>query len=128
MQKTGGLVPLPDAPFVNEAGTIQNVLHNLPPGTFSIIECLPNTTRSKHRHLDGHWLYVVEGSMKYFERPEGSREDVKPIEVKQGELVWTPPGAEHKAYFERRTVLVSISTASRTHEEHEKRLTRVAWP
>lgn len=122
------LAPLPDAPFVNDAGTITNLVHNAPPGTISYIECNPNTTRSRHRHLDGHWLFVVEGLMLYYERPADSKEDVPPLYVGPGEMVWTPGDADHKCYFPRHTKLISVSTATRTHEEHEKRLTRVEWP
>lgn len=127
--QVGGLVPLPDAPFVNGAGTITNIRHNGCGGTVSIIECLPGTTRSRHAHkTDRHDLFVLSGEMLYWERPLGSKEDVPPLVVREGQMVRTLPGFEHKTHFTRRTVLVSISEKSRTHEEHEADLVRVDWP
>lgn len=127
-EQKGGIVPLPDEPFVNAAGTITNLIHGGCAGSVSVLECLAGSTRSLHRHEDSHYLYVAEGRCLYYERPAGSREDVEPITVIQGQMFFTPPHVEHKVTFPVRTILVSVSSASRTHEEHEKRLTRVEWP
>lgn len=129
LPKTGGLVPLPDAPVITDAGTIWNLRHGGCAGTVSVIECLPNSTRSRHAHkTDRHDLYVLSGEMLYWERPLGSKEEPPPTVVKEGQMVRTLPGWEHKTRFNRRTVLISISERSRTHEEHEADLVRVDWP
>lgn len=129
LPKTGGLVPLPDAPFVNDAGVIRNLIHGGFTGTVSVLGCLPHSTRSRHAHkTDSHFLFVAEGKMQYFERAIGSKEDVKPLTVEAGQMVWTPPMRLHKCYFPVRTILVSISAKSRTHEEHEADVIREEWP
>ena len=123
------LAPLPDAPFVNAAGTITNLIHGGCTGTVSVLECLPGSTRSRHSHkTDSHLLFVAQGKMLYYERDIGSKEDVAPLVVGEGEAVFTPPMRTHKTFFPVRTILVSISAKSRTHEEHEADLVREEWP
>ena len=125
--QVGGLVPLPDAPVHTDAGTIWNLAHECK-GTVSVLECLPGSTRSKHSHPDAHWLFVASGKALYYERPAGSREDVAPIVVNEGELFFTPGGVEHKVFFPVRTILVSLATSERRPGEHDKKITRVEWP
>lgn len=122
------LVTLPD-PFINDAGKIQNLVESAGHGFcgFAIIDSKAGSRRSSHYHrLDGHYLYVLSGEMKYVERRYGSGTIVK-FTVHPGEMVWTGPLVEHWTSFDVDTRLLSISTLSRRHEEHERDVVRVPW-
>lgn len=123
------LVPLP-APFINDAGKIQNLVELPRTEGFrgvALIDCKAGSRRSSHYHKrDGHHLYVVSGEMKYIERRYGSGTIVK-FTVHPGEMVWTGPLVEHWTSFDVDTRLISISKLSREHSEHEGDIVRVPW-
>lgn len=105
---------------------ITNLRHGGLPGTVSVLENLAGTSRARHRHKeDEHWLYVVRGEVEYYERPIGETACPSPQHYYEGEMFYTPPGVEHALYFPRDTILVSMSSRSRTHEEHEADVVRV---
>jgi quercetin dioxygenase-like cupin family protein len=112
-------------PFINAAGSIQNLLEE-PCGGVAIIHSKAGSIRSQHYHrTDSHYLYVLSGRMLYFERPVGSKELPEPVEVRAGQMVFTPPLVEHATSFDEDTVLVSMSKNARTTEKHEADLVRV---
>ena len=124
------LSPLP-APFINEAGKIQNLVELAEGGTairgVALIHSKAGARRSSHRHAsDWHYLYVLRGSMLYTEQRVGSETVVK-FRVKEGEMVHTGPNVDHWTEFDEDTVLISMSRLSRSHAEHEADLTRVPW-
>ena len=123
------LVPLP-APFVNDAGKIQNIVELAADDGFrgvAIIDCKAGSRRSSHYHLsDSHYLYVLSGEMRYTERRYGSGTIVK-FTVHPGEMVYTGPRIEHWTYFPVDTTLLSVARLSRQHDEHEKDLVRIPW-
>lgn len=119
------------APFVNDAGKIQNLLELYededPVRGVAIIESKAGSRRSSHYHKrNGHWLYVVSGSMLYTERRFGSGTVLK-YTVRPGEMVFTPPQVEHWTEFKEDTVLVSLSKHSKRHDQHEADVVRVPW-
>ena len=92
-----------------------------------LITSQANTIRSCHYHrTDGHWLHVISGEMRYYERSIGSRDWGEPVIVRVGQSIYTPPMVEHKTEFPVLTLLLSLSHNSRTHEEHEADLVRVS--
>ena len=115
---------------VSEAGHIDNVNAQ---GWVSVIHCKAGSRRSSHWHrTDDHILHVVSGRMLYWQRPvdESIRPDRPmggPLEVRPGEQVYTAALVEHWTEFPEDTVLVSVSTLHRTHENHEADLVRVEW-
>lgn len=121
-----GLVDLPE-PYVNDSGTIQNLLER-PCGGVAIIESYAGAVRSLHYHReDGHWLHVLSGEMHYYERPVGATEwPAEPLVVRPGQCVFTPPMLEHKTVFPVDTVLVSMSLRPRDTASHEADVVRVA--
>jgi dTDP-4-dehydrorhamnose 3,5-epimerase-like enzyme len=122
------LVPL-DEPFVDDRGSIQNLLNTNINGA-SIIISKASSVRSNHWHKeDWHYLYVMSGSMEYYERPvDLSRDDsVKPIIVKAGQMVFTPPHVVHKTVFIEDTVLLSFSKRNRDHNSHEEDVVRAEY-
>ena len=99
-------VPVGNA-FKDERGTIQNVL-NRDIKAVSLITSKKGTERSNHWHkTDWHFLYVLQGKMKYSERSLDSSY-VKVFIVEQGEMVFTKPGLVHKTEFLEDTVLMSL--------------------
>ena len=117
------LVPL-DRPFVDERGIIQNLLLTNIEGV-AIITSKAGTIRSNHWHkTDWHFLYVLQGEMKYYERDLSEDFNDKWILVSQGDMVFTPPCKVHKTVFTKDTVLLSCSRNKRSHELHEQDLVR----
>lgn len=115
------LVPLDD-PFVDDRGSIQNLLNTAMHGA-AIITSKAGSVRSNHWHkTDWHYLYVMSGSMEYYERnvgmPTGFNKD-NPVIVKAGQMVFTPPNSVHKTVFLEDTVVLSFSKRNRDHVSHE---------
>ncbi len=122
----GWLADLPK-PFVSEAGEIQNLVER-PVGGVSRIKCKAGSRRSKHWHkTDWHYLYVLSGEMKYWERPAGSSRAPTYTLLREGDMMFTPPNVEHFTEFDVETLLISMHSLSRTHESHEADLVRVPW-
>lgn len=121
------IVPL-DAPFKDARGVIQNLLLT-PITSVAIITSKVGTVRSNHYHLKNwHYLYVVSGSMDYYERDiNESGENMKPIVVKAGQMVFTGPMKVHKTVFLEDTVMMSFGAGTKDHEHHEEDLVRVEF-
>jgi len=120
------LIPL-DAPFVDVRGVIQNLLLT-PINSVAIITSKAGTVRSNHYHkTDWHYLYIISGSMNYYERDIDGSSDVKPLLVTAGQMVFTPPMQVHKTEFLEDTVMISFAKNIRDHEHHEEDLVRVEF-
>jgi quercetin dioxygenase-like cupin family protein len=116
------LVPL-DPPFEDARGAIQNILLS-PVTSAAIITSKAGSVRSNHYHkTDWHYLYVISGSMEYYERPVDGA-NAEPIIVKAGQMVFTPPMHVHKTVFLEDTVLLSLAKNIRDHEHHEEDVIR----
>lgn len=116
------LVPL-DAPFVNDAGIIQNLL-NCHVGAVAIIHSKKGSVRSQHYHLSNwHYLYVVSGEVKYFERNLDGTELMTRTYV-AGDMFFTPPNKVHKTEFMSDTILISLGKESKDHLSHENDIVR----
>ena len=108
---------------------IINLRHGGVSGTVSVLECPAGSVRANHWHReDRHWLYIVTGGVDYYERPIGATELPEPQLFEAGDMIYTPPMVEHALKFTRDTILVSMSDRSRTHEEHEADVVRLAVP
>ena len=119
------IVPL-DESFLDDRGSIQNLL-NTPMQCASIIISKAGSVRSNHWHKeDFHYLYVMSGSMEYYERDVGMPVDPKqkPLIVTAGQMVFTPPNVVHKTIFLQDTVLLSFSKRNRDHDSHESDVVR----
>jgi quercetin dioxygenase-like cupin family protein len=117
------LVPLAGA-FEDERGKIQNILLTNVQGV-AIITSKKGTVRSNHWHrTDWHFLFVLEGQMEYYERPIEGEFTGKPLIVKKGEMVFTPPCVIHKTVFTKDTTLLSCSRRKRSHALHEEDVVR----
>jgi len=96
-------------------------------GSVAIIHSRPGTVRSNHYHkTDAHYLYCVRGCFSYREcAPDEDVSMARPIRVRPGDLLYTPPGRVHRCEFDEYTILVSASKLTRTHENHEADVVRV---
>ena len=120
------LVPL-DAPFIDVRGVIQNLLLT-PLSSVAIITSKAGTVRSNHYHkTDWHYLYIISGSMNYYERDVEGSSDVTPLLITAGQMVFTPPMQVHKTEFLEDTVMISFAKNIRDHEHHEEDLVRVEF-
>lgn len=118
-------VPL-GSKFEDERGVIQNLLLT-PLNSIGIIESKAGTIRSQHYHKIGsHYLYVLSGRMEYSERYINGSNVVHRI-VGPGEMIFTGPQRIHITKFIEDTVLLSMSKASKEHEDHEADLVRVKF-
>ena len=91
----------------------------------SIIDCNPHTIRSNHYHKkDFHFMYVLEGRIDYFFK-NLKDENVKYLNVKQGETIFTPNLEIHSTYFPVKTSLIVSSGFPRDQKTYEKDTVRV---
>ena len=139
-------IDLPPA-FVDARGSIQNIIELLanerPIRGAAIIRSVAGSERSNHWHReDGHYLYVLEGEMHYWEssvevteekskgppiiRPRESDERYRgePGVFKAGECVFTGPRLWHRTYFPVDTTLLSLSFLPRDAASHESDVVR----
>lgn len=121
------IVPL-DPPFEDVRGKIQNLVLS-PITSTAIITSKAGSVRSNHYHnANWHYLYIVSGSMEYYERDvDASGENIKPIIIRAGEMVFTAPHKVHKTVFLENTVMMSFGAGVKDHEHHEEDLVRVEF-
>jgi dTDP-4-dehydrorhamnose 3,5-epimerase-like enzyme len=117
--------------FEDDRGYIQNVLERSCGGV-SLIFSKAGTSRSHHFHRkDAHFLYVLEGEIRYVEQPHGPRgsgDQPSRRTIKKGEMVFTPEMVEHSTYFPVDTLLLSMSRFERTRVSHEQDVVRLEKP
>ena len=119
-------VAIPEDGFSNEAGEILNLVHGGIGGSVSILWCRAGSFRASHWHRqDSHRLHVLEGEVRYYERAVGGKSFEFAETFGPGDTFDTPPNREHLLVFGAPTILISMSSRSRTHEEHEADVVRV---
>jgi quercetin dioxygenase-like cupin family protein len=121
---TGPVVSLPE-PFVDARGAIQTLVEG---GIHSvqIISSKTDTVRANHYHKsDSHYMYVVTGSMKYYSRSAGAKEQPRWVLVTAGQMVFTPPLVEHAVHFLEDSVFLNITSEPRDQSSYEDDLVRV---
>lgn len=117
-------VPL-DTPFVNENGTIQNLLLERFTSA-ALITSVKGSVRANHYHkTDWHYSYVVSGAVEYFVRPVGSRDRPSQTRFPAGTMFFTPPLVEHAMFFPEPTTFITFAKNVRDHEHHEDDVVRV---
>jgi oxalate decarboxylase/phosphoglucose isomerase-like protein (cupin superfamily) len=119
------LVPIDDI-FKDDRGEIINLLFS-PVSSVAIITSKKGTIRSNHWHKSSwHYLYVVSGQMKYFERDLNGTE-ITEIICNPGDMVFTAPYKAHRTEFLQDTVLVSLGKEPKDHENHEKDIVKIEF-
>lgn len=118
------LVPL-DAPFIDDRGIIQNIVHR-DIGSVVVITSTPGSTRASHWHRsDWHYCFVMSGRIDYFEREVDSKACPRFQVIKEGELFFTPPRMEHEMYFPVATTFLTLANLHRSPAAYEDDLVRL---
>lgn len=91
-------------------GVFRDILH---------ITCTKGALRAQHLHLsDYHVVYLIKGSMNYYERPMGSNEKPKKFKFKAGQWFFTGSKIEHLMEFLENSEFISISRLSRQQQDY----------
>ena len=119
-----GLVNL-DVAHSDDRGSIQSLV-NFPMKNISLISSKKGVVRSNHYHLtDWHYMYVLSGSFNYYYRPTNSDDELQCVQVKAGELIFTPPMEDHATVFLEDCDLLAMSRNPRDQEAYEEDVRRV---
>ena len=119
-----GLVKL-ESPHIDDRGMIQPLV-NFPMKNLSLISSKKGVVRSNHYHLtDWHYMYVLSGSFDYYFRPTNSGEELQCVQVKAGEMIFTPPMEDHATVFLEDCDLLAISRNPRDQEAYEEDVRRI---
>ena len=119
-----GLVEL-EPPHSDDRGKIQSLV-NFPMKNLSLISSKKGVVRSNHYHLtDWHYMYVLSGSFDYYFRPTNSGEELQCVQVKAGEMIFTPPMEDHATVFLEDCDLLAISRNPRDQEAYEEDVRRI---
>lgn len=114
-----------EAPFTDERGMIQNLVHH-PLGSAVLITSKAGSIRAEHWHKeDFHYCYVIKGELIYSERPLNSEDEPTVTTISAGQLFYTGPRVEHSMYFTMDTIFLTLGGLSRTHEDYENDLVRL---
>lgn len=117
-------VALDDA-HVDNRGSIQSLV-NFPVKNVSLITSKKDTIRSNHYHkTDWHYMYMLSGKAEYYFRSTGTREPLKKVIFKQGDLIFTPPLEDHVTVFLEDSTLLAMSRNPRDQEAYESDVVRV---
>ena len=118
------LVPL-HKPFVDARGAIQPLVDEMMKSAV-LIESVKGSLRANHYHkTDWHYCYVLEGAIEYFHRPTGSDAEPERIEVKAGQMVFTPPMVDHAMKFPADTRFLTLSRNPRDQATYEADVVRI---
>ena len=121
---TDSVISLPE-PFIDARGAIQPLVEG---GVHSVqvITSKANTVRANHFHkTDSHYMYVVQGVMKYYHRRVGDETPPVSFLVKAGQMVYTPPLVEHAVEFLEDSTFLNITGKPRDQGSYEDDLVRV---
>ena len=119
-----GLVEL-EPPHSDDRGKIQSLV-NFPMKNLSLISSKKGVVRSNHYHLtDWHYMYVLSGSFDYYFRPTNSGEELQCVQVKAGEMIFTPPMEDHATVFLEDCDLLAMSRNPRDQETYEEDVRRI---
>lgn len=119
-----GLVHL-EHPHTDDRGSIQSLV-NFPMKNLSLISSKKGVVRSNHYHLtDWHYMYVLTGSFDYYYRATNSNDELQCVQVKAGELIFTPPMEDHATVFLEDCDLLAMSRNPRDQETYESDVRRV---
>jgi quercetin dioxygenase-like cupin family protein len=114
-----------DEPHADARGVIQSLV-NTPIKNVSVITSVRGSLRSNHYHkTDWHYIYMLEGEVEYYYRPNGSDGEIKLVRAKKGDMIWTPPMEDHATVAIDDSVFLAISRNPRDQEAYEADVERV---
>ena len=111
--------------FYDGRGSITNIADGAL-GDVAIIRSQTQSIRANHTHeKDWHLSYLISGSMFYFWKDSPTAEISKKVEVRPGELIYTPPKTPHKMLFTSDSIFVAVAALSRSQEAYEADTSRL---
>ena len=120
------LVKLPNA-HSDERGWIQP-LCDLNMKSASLIFSKKNSWRANHYHKsDWHYIYVLSGIFEYYYRKTNSKEEIKKLIIKKGELLFTPPMVDHAMLYTEDTNILVVSKNPRDQKTYEEDTVRIKF-
>lgn len=120
------IVPLPEHPFIDDRGVIQNLFLDTV-NSVSMIISKRGSVRANHYHKDWHFCYLVSGKLAYYEREIGDTTIERPLIIEPNTLFFSPPMKEHSMLFLEQSLLITFQNSVRTHENHENSVVRVNY-
>ena len=122
--KQSTLVAL-DAAFADARGAIQPLVE----GCFAsaqLINSIAGSIRANHYHKESwHYCYMVSGAMWYWYRKVGDAAKPKCMEVRAGQMIFTPPLEEHAMEFTEESAFINFANRQRDQASYENDLVRV---
>ncbi|WP_269611113.1 cupin domain-containing protein [Prochlorococcus marinus] len=119
------IVDLP-MPFIDERGLIQPLV-DIEMRSSVLIISKAGSVRANHYHkTDWHYCYVLSGELKYYYRTHGTNELTKEINIKEGQMFFTPPMVEHAMVFTEKTHFLTWGRNSRLQEVYEADVCRIS--
>jgi len=117
--------------FVDERGGITKLLDDGQTVIKSVlyITSKAGSVRSNHYHkTDAHYIYMITGSMEYYEKPvDGAEDQVEKVIVKAGDIIYSPPMRVHATKFLEDSSFIALSINSRHQAAYEEDTVRVKW-
>lgn len=113
------------SPFLDERGCLQNLL-DTPINSVIYVTSTLGAIRANHYHRDDwHYAYLISGEMVYYHRVVGDTEPPKEVNVKPGDMIYTPPMVEHAMKFLTDSTFIAFGGRPRDQESYEADLVRV---
>ena len=114
-----------EKPFVDVRGSIQPLVDSLMKSAV-MIQSKAGSLRANHYHkTDWHYCYVISGKIDYYHKKLNSNKAPELINVKQGQMIFTPPLVEHCMKFPVDTVFLTLSRNPRDQKSYESDVVRV---
>ena len=112
-------------PFIDKRGVIQPLVDKVMKSAV-IIHSKAGSIRANHYHkTDWHYCYVISGEIEYYHRKTNTLEIKKRINVREGEMVFTPPMVDHAMIFNVDTTFLTLSRNARDQETYESDVVRI---
>lgn len=111
----------------DERGWIQP-LCDLNMKSASLIFSKKSSWRANHYHKsDWHYIYVLSGIFEYYYRKTNSKEEIKKLIIKKGELLFTPPMVDHAMLYTEDTNILVVSKNPRDQKTYEEDTVRIKF-
>ena len=111
--------------ILDERGVIRPILDH-PINSVALVESKKNALRANHFHkTDWHYCYVISGCINYYYRPTGTTSTPKMMQIKVGQMIFTPPMTDHTMKFPEDTIFLVLSRNPRDQKAYESDVVRV---
>ena len=103
---------------IDSRGYITNIADGLL-GDVALISSKRGAIRANHYHkTDWHLTYLIKGRFVYEWLNDGE-ESTNEVEVKPGEMIFTPAMCRHTMRFTKNSLMLAVARNSRTQDAYE---------